>query len=62
MTASIFSGTGMASLVTGKNYMKNRSSRLDKVHGRFLFYTCITFQFLFAAILIFAAYRWQSNS
>jgi hypothetical protein len=58
LMAALFTVTGIASLATGKNYMKNRNAPLDKVHGRVRFYTCVIFQFAFAAVLLFAAYRW----
>ena len=61
LMASIFLVTGIMSLCTGKIYMKNRNSQVDKVHGGFAFYTSIIFQFIFAAVLFAAAYQWQSG-
>ncbi len=60
--ASIFLITGIMSLFTGKIYMKNRNSHVDKVHGAFVFYASIIFQFGFAAALYFFAYGWHSAS
>lgn len=60
--ASIFLITGIMSLFTGKIYMQNRGTRLDKIHGAFLFYTSIVFQFIFAASLFAAAHSWYSGS
>jgi hypothetical protein len=56
--ALIFLITGIMSLFTGKIYMKNQDSHVDKVHGAFVFYTSIIFQFGFAAFLFAAAHRW----
>ena len=57
--ALIFVITGIISLIKGKNYMKVRDSPLDKVDGRFRFYTCIVFQFIFGAVLFFVFYGWN---
>jgi hypothetical protein len=56
--ALIFVVTGAISLITGKNYMKVRDSPLDKIDGRFRFYTCIAFQFIFGAVLLIASCQW----
>lgn len=56
--ASIFLITGIMSLFTGKIYMKNRNSQVAKVHGAFVFYSSIIFQFGFAAFLFAAARHW----
>jgi hypothetical protein len=59
LLALVFVITGPISFFTGKNSPKNRGSPLDKIHSRFRFYTCNGFQFVFGAILFFAAYQWH---
>lgn len=57
--ALVFLATGVLSLFTEKNYVKNRNSKLDRIHGPLRFYTCIAFQIAFGIILLFAACRWK---
>lgn len=62
LMAVIFVSAGIASIFTGKIFMKNRGFPLDRTDGVVRFHACILFQFIFGGVLLYAAYCWMDFS